>query len=87
MGDAAGQLVDVAIHAVEARDLVGDPLVRQLAALGEMPVELAEQADMRIRHQLAEVGDLADFPEQLDALAPDRELRQLGILATSSSSA
>ena len=44
-----------------------DPVFRQaFATLRQMPEELPQQLYVLFRHGLAEVGDLAHFPEQLD---------------------
>src|SRR5262245_66578637 len=68
MSDALGQLVDVALGAIETRYLVRHPVVRQ-ASLDQEAVELREQTHMRIGHQLAEVRYLADLPQQRDTIA------------------
>ncbi len=58
-----------------------DPVFRQpFAALGQVLEELAQQARVLFRHRLAEIGDLADLPEQADALrrAQPRQVVRLG---------
>src|SRR3546814_75761 len=72
MRDTLRQLIDITVNAVEARDLVRDPVVRQ-PALDEEPIELRQKPDMRIGHQLAEIRHLADLPQQRNAIATTRQ--------------
>ena len=68
--DARQQRLDVAVGAIEGRDLGRDPV------LGEAPAALdqvrgrsgASSARVRLRHHVAEVGDLAHVPEQAHRL-------------------
>ena len=65
MGDAGDQRVDVAVDAVEPRDLAADPIGRQRRP---RPVRwrkiCASSRGWRVAHDLAEIRDLADVPQQ-----------------------
>ena len=61
----AHQRVDVAVAAVEPRHLVRHPIGRQARRRrGEMAIDLRQEPRMGLAHHLAEIGDLADLPQQ-----------------------
>jgi hypothetical protein len=65
MGDPLDQRVDLAFGSIEPADLGGHPIPRQpLGRAGQMVPDLAEQPGMVFAHDLAEIWDLADIPEQ-----------------------
>ena len=65
VGDAHHQGVDVAIDAVEIGHLPGDPGGRQpFFRAGKMSEDMGEQPRVAVAHNLAEIGDLADFPKE-----------------------
>ena len=75
----AHQRVDVAVVAVEPRHLVRDPVGRQARRRpGEMAIDLRQEPRMGVAHHLAEVGDLADLPEQPHRAAVGGALGDLG---------
>ena len=78
MRDAAGQLVDVALDAIQAIDLFGDPVVRQVSP-GQMLEQLGQQLGMGVGHQLAEIRHLADLPEQHHPVAAVGQGDDLGV--------
>jgi hypothetical protein len=86
VGDAGHQGVDVALRPVDAGDLPGHPVVgqRAVAAAGDgarqQLEDLAQQPRVRIGHHLAEVGDLADLPQQPQALRVARAIDHLVIV-------
>ncbi len=77
VGQARDQGVDVAIGALEARHLVGDPVGRQPAAVGELAEHGRQEVQMRLIQGLAEVRDLADRPQQAHAGRRRRALAHL----------
>ena len=76
VGDAREQRVGVAVHAVEGRHLGRHPVLGQAPGrAAQVPVDLAEQPRVRVGQDVAEVGHLADVPEQphrLRRVAPGR---------------
>ena len=67
--DACHQRVDVAVEVLQALHMALYPVFGQpLAALRQMPEKLRQQGRVLFRHRLAEVRNLADLPQQPDAL-------------------
>ena len=64
VGEPRDQRVDVARGPLEARDLIGDPVGRQPAVVGEMAEHRVEQLQMGLGQRLAEIRDLAHRPQQ-----------------------
>ena len=63
--DAARQRVDVAVDDVEPGDLAREPVFRQHTVFADQVAEdLADQARMLVRRQLAEVGQLTCLPQE-----------------------
>ena len=57
--------VDIAVRRGRVARLGRDPIVGQpLLGPGEMAEDLAQQPGMGVAHDLAEVGDLADLPQE-----------------------
>ena len=56
MGDAAGERVDVAFGAVGGGDLLGDPFVRDDAAVGDEAEDRSNELRVLGRRDLAVVG-------------------------------
>ena len=80
VGDAREQRVGVALHAVEGGDLRRHPVLGQAAARPpQVPVDLAEQPGVGVGQHVAEVGHLADVPEQPHRLRRASQRRDLGI--------
>ena len=69
VGDPGHQRVDVAVEPLQLRDHAADPVVGQHALRpGQVPVDRGEQMEVGVGKSLAEVGNLADLPEQADPL-------------------
>ncbi len=65
--DPPGERLDIALHVVEPRDLVGEPWVRDMAAaLAQMAEQPADEARVRIGAELAEIGQPARRPQPRD---------------------
>ena len=80
IGDALHQLIDVALGAVDARNLLRHPIGRQHAGPGrQIAVDLREKPRVGIGQRLAEIRDLADLPQQPQAVARTGETGQLRI--------
>jgi hypothetical protein len=80
LGDARHQGVDVAVEAVELRHLGADPLSRQpLVRSRDMQKALREKPRVGVAHHLAEVGDLADLPQQADCAGARSERHHVGV--------
>ena len=62
MADAGCQCIDVALGGRQPLDRATDPRRRQSAALDQGEVNPAHEADVILRHGLAEIGDLAGPP-------------------------
>ena len=70
MRDPVDQRVDVAVGPLELRDHVRRPSrsAGPPRRAGQVPVDGGQQMQMRVGQRLAEVRDLADLPQQADAL-------------------
>ena len=80
VGDALYQRLDVAVGAVEAGDLAGDPVGGQASRIvGEVAIDLTQQARVTLAHHLAEIGDLAHRPQQPHGLGPLRAFDDIGL--------
>ena len=83
-GDPARQGVDIALDRIEAGDLLGEPVARDMAAkaraiAGDEAPDARHGAGMMLRAQLLEIGQATGGPEPLDiALGADTGL-DLGI--------
>ena len=64
MGDTGHQGINIAIDAIELRDLRRDPVDRQAVAVCQFTENPRQKAGMNIRHSLSEIGNLADIPQQ-----------------------
>ena len=62
MREPGDQGVDVAVDALQADHLIGDPVDRQPAAVGELDEDGLQQVEMRIGQRLAKIRDLAHRP-------------------------
>ena len=72
--------VDIAVDAVEIGHLRGDPRGRQpFFGSGEMAEDMRQQPRVAVAHHLAEIGDLADFPQEPHRAAMAGELGHLAI--------
>ena len=78
--DAGDQGVDVAVTAIQPRDLGTDPVLGQQAVLAhEHLVDSRQEAGMGFAQLLAEIGNLTDLPQQLHRLAGAGEARDLRV--------
>ena len=83
--EAARKRVDVAIDDVQPRDLAREPVFRQHAVFADQMAEnLADQARMFVRRQLAEVGQLTGLPQEAQRRGRRRERADLLIIAQAS---
>ena len=80
MRDARHQRVDVAVESVELRHLAADPCARQpFGGAGQVLEAMRQKARVAVAHHLAEIGDLADFPQQANRAGMDGEAHHLSV--------
>ena len=80
MGDAGHQGIDVALGMIQARDLRCHPVGRQAPRMrGQIAENLGQQLGVGIAHHLAEIGHLADLPEQAHGGRPTHAAHDLRV--------
>ena len=78
VGQPLRQRVDVAIGSIDARDLPRQPVGRDAAAALQEAEDAHAEAGVLGERHLAEVGDLADVPEQPRVRRPAQPVAHLG---------
>ena len=66
MGDPGHQRIYITIYTVELRNLRRHPVGRQVVAVGQFREYPRQKTGMHIGHGFAEIGNLADIPQQPD---------------------
>ena len=81
VGDAGHQRINITIHPFKPHQLTGNPVGGQPSArCREMPINRRQQPNMDIRHGLAKIGNLTNFPDQPDHIGITRQVGDRFIL-------
>ena len=68
IGDTINQRFDAAIDLVNPRNFFGDPVIIEFSGGAQRLVNMQQQTNMTAGNLLAEVGDLANLPQQINAV-------------------
>ena len=63
-GEPRGERIDVAIGAVDAVNLAGNPVFWQRAAFMEVAINCREQVGVLLMADAAKIGNAADIPQK-----------------------